>query len=114
MAPVEPQVVVRNDTGRARYVAVLAAADTGDEDEIGFVAYTVAGSQVTFTHTEVSEDERSHGVGSFLVGAALDDVREHGLQAVPQCPFVAQFIREHAEYLDLVPADERVRVASDG
>jgi predicted GNAT family acetyltransferase len=58
--------------------------------------------QVTFTHTVVDDAFEGHGVGSTLVGSALDAVRREGLRVVPRCPFVAGYIHRHPEYADLV------------
>lgn len=110
----DPRVIVRNDTGANRYLLVLADPETGEERRAGYAAYDAHGSTVVFTHTEVEEGEQGHGIGSFLVQSALDDVRAHGLMAVPQCPFVAQFVREHASYLDVVDPDSRAAVAAGG
>jgi len=41
-------------------------------------------------------------MGSRLVKAALDDVRQRGERVVPQCAFVADYIRRHPAYADLV------------
>ena len=38
---------------------------------------------------------------------ALDVVRERGLAALPDCPFVRGWIGKHPDYADLVPADRR-------
>ena len=43
-----------------------------------------------------------HGVGSKLVRGALDAARDQGLRVVPQCPFVAAYIKRHPEYEDLL------------
>jgi uncharacterized protein len=37
-----------------------------------------------------------------LIATALDDARARGLTVVPRCPFVREFIENHAEYQDLV------------
>jgi hypothetical protein len=50
-----------------------------------------------------------------LARAALDDVRELGLEVVPLCPFIAAYIRSHAdEYLDLVVPAMREPLVEDG
>jgi predicted GNAT family acetyltransferase len=41
-------------------------------------------------------------VGASLVRQVLDEVRARGLTMVPQCPFVASYLRRHPEYTDLV------------
>jgi predicted GNAT family acetyltransferase len=36
-----------------------------------------------------------------LVQAALEDVRESGKRIVPVCPYVAKFLKRHAEFDDI-------------
>ena len=59
---------------------------------------------LVFPHTEVDEDRRGQGLAGELIGGALDDVRERGETIVAQCPAVAGFIADHAEYADLQAA----------
>ncbi len=68
----------------------------------GFAAYRLHDSTIEFTHTEVEGAHEGHGVGSELVGRALDDVRERGLRVRPLCPFVRSYIERHPAYQDLV------------
>jgi uncharacterized protein len=69
---------------------------------LGLAAYQRQGDRVVFTHTEVDPDAEGGGVGSTLVHGALDDVRAHGLRAVPHCSFVRAWIDRHPDYADLV------------
>ena len=69
---------------------------------LGLAAYRREGDRVVFTHTEVDPDAEGTGVGSTLVRGALDDVRAHGLRAVPHCSFVRSWIDRHPDYADLV------------
>lgn len=71
--------------------------------------YTLEGGALRFTHTEVQPQFEGQGLGSRLAKAALDDVRRRGLKAIPQCAFIAGYIRKHPEYLDLVAEDDRAR-----
>jgi predicted GNAT family acetyltransferase len=71
---------------------------------LGLAAYQRRGDRVVFTHTEVDPDAEGSGVGSTLVGGALDDVRAHGLRVVPLCSFVRGWIERHPDYADLVDA----------
>lgn len=57
-------------------------------------------------HTEVDGQYGGQGLGSRLVQFALDDLRRRGLGVVPSCPFVADYIRKHPEYQDLVKLDQ--------
>jgi predicted GNAT family acetyltransferase len=68
----------------------------------GFAAYSRSNGAVTFTHTEIGAAFEGRGLAGRLIKAALDDVRQRQLQAVPLCPFVAAYVRRHPEYRDLV------------
>ncbi|HYF46983.1 MAG TPA: GNAT family N-acetyltransferase, partial [Acidimicrobiales bacterium] len=59
---------------------------------------------LVFPHTEIARERRGQGLGEVLVRGALDDVRERGEVIVPACWFVAEFVRDHPEYADLVAA----------
>lgn len=63
---------------------------------------------VVLVHTDIDPAFEGGGLGRLLVGAALDDIRERGLQVVPLCPFVAAYIRRNPGYADLVVADPAV------
>ncbi|GGJ84472.1 GNAT family N-acetyltransferase [Deinococcus aquiradiocola] len=74
---------------------------------LAFAEYRPAGPAVMFTHTEVPEALEGQGIGSRLVKAALDDVQAQGRKVIPMCPFVAAFIGQHPEYLELVDPAQR-------
>lgn len=92
-----PELTVRDNPDEDRFEAV-------DENGVvaGFAAYRRDREKVTFTHTVVDDAFEGRGVGSTLVGAALDAVRGEGVRVVPRCPFVASYIDSHPEYADLV------------
>lgn len=72
-----------------------------------FAEYQLRPHAVKFIHTEVLPQFEGQGLGSRLAKAALDEVRRRRLQAIPQCPFIAGYIRKHPEYLDLVAEEHR-------
>ena len=78
-----------------------------DGQVAGYAEYRPAGPDLMFTHTEVMEGHEGQGLGSILVEQALKEVRARGQHVVPMCPFVATFIREHPEYVDLVQPGQR-------
>lgn len=63
-----------------------------------FAAYTIDGEVITFTHTVVPPELEGQGIASKLIGHALNDVKARGLKVIPQCPFVAAYIRKHPEW----------------
>ncbi|PZF90628.1 GNAT family N-acetyltransferase [Micromonospora deserti] len=75
-----------------------------DDALAGFTAYLPRGEVLVFTHTEVDPKFQNMGVGSALIRATLDQLRERGTRVVPRCPFVAAFIDRHPEYADMVTA----------
>lgn len=86
---------VRDDPARQRYELEV---DGG----LAFIDYVREGRNVVMTHAEVPLAQRGGGIGSALVQGALALVRERGEKVVPLCPFVAQYIRQHAETRDLL------------
>jgi predicted GNAT family acetyltransferase len=74
-----------------------------DGELAGFSEYRLQGTDIVFTHTEITSDDREHGLGGRLVRAALDQVRERtDYRVVAQCPFVSRWISEHPDYQDLL------------
>ena len=91
--------VVTDNPGRSRYEL------RDDGHLVGFTEYHERDDGVlVFPHTVITVPKRGAGYGSTLVQGALDDVRARGRTIVAQCPFVARFVDEHAEYADLLAA----------
>jgi uncharacterized protein len=101
---IEPSenIVVRDIPGELRYELVR------DGDVVGEIRYRRTPSALVLVHTEVLPSLENKGLGARLVAAALDDIRERGLNVVPICPFVRSFIRRHPDYRDLVVRDVEV------
>ena len=77
-----------------------------DGRRAGLAAYRLAPGRMTFTHTEIDDAYAGQGLGGTLVRHALDTVRERGLAALPDCPFVRGWIGKHEDYADLVAGSE--------
>lgn len=86
---------VRENRAENRYETKTAAGTA-------VLDYDLQDDRIVFTHTGVPEADRNQGVGGRLVRHALEDARDRGLTVVPQCPFVADYIRDHPEYRGLV------------
>jgi uncharacterized protein len=65
-------------------------------------AYQIEGDTIVFTHTLVPKAIEGRGVASKLIRGALDSARDRGLKVVPQCPFVAAYIKRHPDTQDLL------------
>ena len=89
--------VVRHDESGSRYLLTL------DDQTVGLADYWVSGRSMHFTHTEVDPTRRGQGLAGILIEQALDDARTRtDLTVVPDCPYVAHWIDQHAEYQDLL------------
>jgi uncharacterized protein len=78
-----------------------------DGELAGFAVYQLDGKQIALIHTETDDQFRGHGVASQLIRSTLDAARERHLAVLPYCPFANEWISEHREYVDLVPASRR-------
>jgi predicted GNAT family acetyltransferase len=76
------------------------------EGKSAFITYRRSPGVVTLLHAEVPPELSDHGVGSKLTQGTLQLARTQGLKVVPRCPFIANYIRKHPEFQDLL-ADPR-------
>jgi predicted GNAT family acetyltransferase/glutaredoxin len=95
--------VVTDNAEAARYELRL------DGRLIGIAAYRRRPGRIAITHTEVEPTCSGRGFGSMLAESALRDARANGERVLPLCPFIADYVRRHPEYEDLVagPAPAR-------
>lgn len=72
------------------------------EGKTAYAAYDLEEpNRIVFTHTIVPDELSGRGIANQLVKAALEHAREKKLTVVPQCSFVAAFIKRHPEYEEL-------------
>jgi hypothetical protein len=80
------------------------------DGEVAFAEYQLSPNAILLPHTVVPPAFEGKGVGSGLAKAALGYARDHGLMVRPACPFIAGYIKKHAEYQDLVDPAWRERL----
>ena len=95
-----PEVQVTHDDAGHRFTAEL-------DGELAMAEYHLQGGEAHFTHTEVPPAFEGRGVGSRLAKAALDWAVAEGHRIVPQCPFIAAYVKRHREYHEHVPGEWR-------
>ncbi len=93
--PIDATIIVRHNPAASRYEAEV-------EGRLVVTEYRRAGDVLTFAHTYVPPELRGRGVAQQLVRNALEDVRLQRLRIVPQCTYVAAFIKRNPEYQSLV------------
>ena len=94
----KPDVTI--DEARSRF-------ELEDEGHVAFIDFTRREDTITLVHTEVPKELEGRGVGSALVRGALTYIKDNHLKVVPQCPFVASYLKRHpddATALGLDPA----------
>ncbi|HKA69066.1 MAG TPA: GNAT family N-acetyltransferase [Actinomycetes bacterium] len=100
MADDDARTRVVDNPERKRFELLL------DEVVVGFVIYRLRPGQIVFIHTEIQPEFEGRGLGSRLAAAVLATARDRGLAVVPDCPFIAAYLRHHPEYADLVYRDQ--------
>lgn len=85
---------------------------TVDGEPAGFAAYERRPGRLDLTHTEVDSAYQGRGVAGRLARGALDAVRAQGGQVTPSCPYIAEYIRRHQQYVDLVDEAHRDEVTA--
>jgi len=74
---------------------------------VAYVEYIIDGDEITFTHTEVPKASEGKGVAGKLVAGALEYARGASLRVIPQCPYVAAYMKRHREYDDILHPEFR-------
>jgi predicted GNAT family acetyltransferase len=87
---------IRNNEQETRF-------ETTVDGRIAFVEYDLEDPQrIVFTHTIVPDELSGRGIAGEVVKFGLDHAREKKLTVVPQCSYVAAWIKRHPEYEDLL------------
>lgn len=77
---------------RHRYELVV------DGERAGFAQYRLEPGRIVFTHTVIKPEYEGRGLGSRLARHVLDDAVARGERIVPECPFIAAYLRRHDDY----------------
>lgn len=63
-----------------------------------FLSYTRKGEILILTHTYVPRALRGRGIAGTMVRAALEEARRRHWEVLPQCSYVAAFVKRHPEF----------------
>ena len=73
------------------------------DGHVALIAYDLEEpNRIVLTHTEVPEALSGRGIAGEIAKFGLDHAREKKLTVVPQCSYVAAYIKRHPEYQDLL------------
>lgn len=87
----QPEAVVSHNSTASRFEVVL-------DGHLAVADYVLDGERMVFTHTFVPPELRGRGVAEKLVRAGLEFARQHGRKVVPQCSYVAVFLKRNPEF----------------
>ena len=90
-----PDLTITNNEARHRFEARIG-------EQTAVLEYTRATGLIVYNHTEVPKNLEGQGIASQLAKTALEFAREHELQVMPLCPYVATYMRRHPEYKELL------------
>jgi predicted GNAT family acetyltransferase len=89
-----------------RHNAEQSQFETTVDGKVAYAEYDLEDpSRIVFTHTIVPDELSGRGIAAQLVQHGLEYARDNNLTVVPQCSYVAAFIRRHSEYQDLLAAN---------
>jgi predicted GNAT family acetyltransferase len=88
-------VVVRDNPEAGRFEAQVGG-------HTAICEYLVTPEGMRFIHTVVPEALSGRGIGSKLAEAGMQACRDRGLQVLPDCSFIAGYMRKHPECQDLL------------
>ena len=98
MPPARPDLHVLDMPDLERFEARL-----GEERVLaGLIDYRLGQEFIVLTHTEVLDGFEGQGIGSRLVRAVLEDLREREIAVIPKCPFVVAWLQKHPEQHDIL------------
>jgi predicted GNAT family acetyltransferase len=87
--------IVVDDTARHRFVLAFPGGEA-------LATYRKLGRYLVVSHTEVPAAARGQGIASRLVTGMFELARTRGELIVPACSYVAQWVRNHPDYHDVV------------
>jgi predicted GNAT family acetyltransferase len=73
-----------------------------DGVRVSLASYRERDGVTVIPHTETLPAYGGRGLAGRLVAFALDDLRSRGRKVEPACPFVADYLRKHPSYQDLL------------
>jgi predicted GNAT family acetyltransferase len=86
---------VRHNTAASRFEVEL-------QGQLSICAYFRQAGLLTLNHTVVPPELGGRGIAAAMVSTALAWARSEGLKVVPQCSFVAMYMKRHADTHDLL------------
>lgn len=98
----QPEGVITDHPAANRFVMSFPGGEA-------FAVYRKLDDYLVVSHTEVPAEFRGRGIGERLVEGVFRLARERGQRIVPACGFVADWVRRHPEFHDVLAARDGAR-----
>lgn len=85
--------------------AAASRFELAADGQLAQLVYRLRGERLVLVHTEVPEALAGRGLGSMLVGAAIDRAEREELTVVPLCPFARGWLQRHPDATARVSVD---------
>jgi len=76
-------------------------------DELAYLEYRYYKNEVALMHTFVPPALEGKGIASALAHYALEWAKRHEKAVIVYCPFVAAYLKRHAEYNSIINKNYR-------
>ncbi len=93
MSDERPTVEVTDNTTLQRYEGRVGG------ELVGILDYRAAGESIAFTHAETLPAWEGKGIAGQIAKVALDTTVGLAKTIVPSCPYIADYVTRHPEYL---------------
>lgn len=87
--------VIRDEPQNNRFVMAVPGGEA-------FATYRRLDNYLIVSHTEVPSTLRGRGLGSQVAEALFENARRQGFRIVPACSFIADWVRRHPGYRDVL------------
>lgn len=94
-------------SGQVQDNTALNRFEMNVDGTIAFITYRLTDSATVLVHTEVPKALEGRGIGSALVKGTLALLHGARRKVVVVCPFIAQYVRKHPQYMDMLAAPLR-------
>jgi predicted GNAT family acetyltransferase len=71
-----------------------------------FIQYKLLGKTLFLIHTEVPPELEGKGVGTAIVGKALQYAQDNSYKVIPLCVFVQSYLKRHPEWNDIIASND--------
>ena len=82
-------------TPSVEHVPAKTRFEFGHSENPAVLEYEITGTEIVIHHTFVPEEFRGQGIAARLTKAAVEYATQHQLTLIPECSYVAAYLKRH-------------------